>query len=326
MTRIAALFTAVCMALCLLAGCGAQPDAAPVPAAPSATDAVSASDEGETPSAVSPAFLAGQLEYTVGDPVITDVSPAEKQIDFYRDGLRLYGKMYLPEGDGPFPCVVLASGFRAPMSTVTDVAKSFAEGGVAAVIFDFAGAASPSKSEGKATDLAVSTEAADLCAVLDSVKNMDFIDENSLFLWGHSFGGLAAAYTASARDDVQGMVLVEPAFPLRDELAADYPEGTEIPEVTYSPLYAGRAYFEECLALDIYELIPRFGGDVLIVLGNGPTASGEVKYDYYERANGLYPSSEIVTIDGAGHAFTEPEQRGQLIDASVEFVSGRVGR
>lgn len=33
----------------------------------------------------------------------------EKGIYFYRDELKIYGKLFLPEGEGPFPVVILSS-------------------------------------------------------------------------------------------------------------------------------------------------------------------------------------------------------------------------
>lgn len=50
----------------------------------------------------------GLTEETVEESVnpkmdITDISETEKEICFYRDNLKIYGKMYLPEGEGPFP-------------------------------------------------------------------------------------------------------------------------------------------------------------------------------------------------------------------------------
>ena len=42
---------------------------------------------------------------------ITDISATEKEIYFYRDDLKIYAKMYMPEGEGPFPVVIFSHGF-----------------------------------------------------------------------------------------------------------------------------------------------------------------------------------------------------------------------
>lgn len=57
------------------------------------------------------------------------------------------------------------------------------------------------------------TEVADLNAVVDMIKTLDFVDTDNIFLLGRSQGGFVSALTAAQReDDIQGMVLFYPAF------------------------------------------------------------------------------------------------------------------
>ena len=56
-----------------------------------------------------------EVDTTVIRPIeITDVSDTEKEIYVFRDDLKLYGKLFLPDGEGPFPVVVFSSGAGMP--------------------------------------------------------------------------------------------------------------------------------------------------------------------------------------------------------------------
>ena len=62
---------------------------------------------------------------------ITDISATEKEIYFYRDDLKIYAKMYLPEGEGPFPVVIFSHGFPGTHFLADAYAKELEEAGLA---------------------------------------------------------------------------------------------------------------------------------------------------------------------------------------------------
>lgn len=73
----------------------------------------------------------------------------------------------------------------------------------------------------------------------------------------------------------------------------------DIPD-TYFALWmtVGRAYAEKLLDYDIYEVIPGYDKDVLMIHGD---ADDIVPQSYSERALEVYQSSELKVIPGAGH-------------------------
>lgn len=72
-----------------------------------------------------------EAEVVVTRPMeITDVSDTEKEIYVYSGELKLYGKLFLPEGEGPFPVVVLSGGAGMPFSQYKDIAKKLADNGM----------------------------------------------------------------------------------------------------------------------------------------------------------------------------------------------------
>ena len=130
-----------------------------------------------------------------------------QELEFIRDGKKIYGRLYLPKGDGPFPAVIMGHGFGANLSVMEGYAKSFAENGIAAYAFDFIGGGHDIKSDGEMTEMSVLTEAADMDTVLDGILTLDSIDKNNIFAMGGSQGGFVATYIAGTRpDDIKGLI------------------------------------------------------------------------------------------------------------------------
>ena len=259
--------------------------------------------------------------YTVGEPVIRERSDTEKQFFFYRDDIRIWGKLYLPEGEGPFPAVIMSSGYRARGTFNDKWAKQFAANGFAAVIFDFAGSSAGTQSGGNLTDLSVFSEAADLNVVIDSLVAMPVIDKENIFLFGHSFGGLVSAYIGCSRpNDIQGMLLVEPSFQLKDAVMADYPDLDQIPDVMYTPDFLGKIYFIDLYSFDIFDLMPSFQKDVLIFSATAPSSIGGSCPEYFSRAVETFPSAELVRVEGADHPF-QGEAGDTMMENAIAFLN-----
>ena len=50
-----------------------------------------------------------------------------EEVGFERDGLHIYGELYLPSGNEPFPLVVISHGFGGNSGQVSSYAEAFAE-------------------------------------------------------------------------------------------------------------------------------------------------------------------------------------------------------
>lgn len=244
----------------------------------------------------------------------------EKGIYFYRDDLKIYGKLFLPEGEGPFPVVICSSPMGASLSYSLDVIKDLNKNGIAGVCFDFAGAVANSKSEGSITDYSVLTEAADLTAVIGGMKSFPEIDKENIFLWGHSIGGFVTSYVGCMYpEEIKGLILVEPSFQLHDQVREYFPEGSEIPDKVTSPFYAGGRYFRDALSFDIYDKLSSCTEKTLIMVGTVAPSIGAESPEYIEKAAERIPSVTIERIEGATHQFTG-QSRQTMIDATVKFV------
>ena len=144
----------------------------------------------------------------------------EEEVCFYRGTKKIYGKLYLPEKNGPLPLVIMEHGFGGNLTLMENYARSFSENGFAVYAFDFAGGGVLSRSDGKMTEMSVLTEAADLNTVIDGLKDRNEFDPENIFLFGGSQGGFVATYVASARpSDIRALVVLYPAYVLQDDAA-----------------------------------------------------------------------------------------------------------
>ena len=147
------------------------------------------------------------------------------------DGISLYGKALIPEGDGPFPTVIYAHGaesdYKADMTTL----KSLAMSGVACYTFDFYGWTSRStgphgvhwfhdvpRGVDDSYEKKVLQQVEDLNAVIKAAKGWDFVDMSRLYLLGSSMGGATVATAAVTHsDDIRAIVLEYPAINLNPD-------------------------------------------------------------------------------------------------------------
>ncbi|MBE5943219.1 MAG: alpha/beta fold hydrolase [Lachnospiraceae bacterium] len=252
------------------------------------------------------------IEATMSKPAeIMDVSETEKSFTFYREDYKISGKVYFPEGEGPFPTVIISSGAGVTYTYSEGYAKEFVKEGIACVVFNYA----------RYKEATILTNVADLYIVMDGVQSMPKIDQSNLFLWGHSYGGLTTTYVATQRaEEVKGMILLEPSYQLN--AWADEMEGEEIPDT------AGvtDAYVKDLSAFDIFELIPNYTRPVVVFNGNAAAGLQEERDKFMaELMKGveLFPSAELITIDGANHSFSG-EAQAPLMEKAIEFVKQNI--
>lgn len=244
-----------------------------------------------------------------------------KVIEFQRDGKKIYGECYLPEGDGVFPIVILGHGFGGNMKDTRNYAAVFAKHGIAAYAFDFIGGGEDIKSDGTMMEMSVLTEAADMKAVLDGVLELPFVDTNHVFLMGQSQGGFVASYVAANYSDkVRGLIVEYPAYVLQDDSRKRVSGKEDIPEtMEVMGHILGKIYHQDALSFDIYEILPKFKGNVLLLHG---TADGLVPISYSEKAAKVFPSATLIQIEGADHGFIG-EDEAYAMQREIEFIKAQ---
>lgn len=222
-----------------------------------------------------------------------------------RDQFNLYGKFYLPDQrKGKLPLVIMSHGFRGSHLGTQAYAQQAYEAGYAVYSYDFAGSGdgSEKQSDGNFLDMSVLTQAADLKAVFDQLRERPEIDQNQIYLMGESQGGFVSAYVAGQlSEQVAGLILFYPAFVLQDdakERLAKYGYGPESRIVMGTQI--GAIYNRDATSFDIYQEIMAYQKPVLIVHGDSDKI---VPLSYSERAEEVYAQAELVVLPKAGHGF-----------------------
>lgn len=236
-----------------------------------------------------------------------------------RDGQKIYGKLYLPEGaEAPLPLVLLSHGLGSDHRKMEPYAQRFAENGFAAFVFDFIGGSEKSMSDGSMTDMSVLTEAEDLSFILDFFRRDSRFSPDEIFLLGGSQGGFVSAYVAGTRpEEIAGLVLLYPALNLQEICRALVTDTGEVPGSTVIGKHTvGAVYIRDMLGFDIYEVLRQYPGPVLLFHG---TADPYVPLAYTQRAARVLADARTIIIEGAGHGFNG-EDRERAARESAAFM------
>jgi cephalosporin-C deacetylase-like acetyl esterase len=131
-------------------------------------------------------------------------------ITFNSQDSRCAAWLYYPDGDGPYPCVILASGFGAIREMhLRAYAERFVHSGLAALVFDYrhfgASAGEPRQL------LDIKQQLADWAAAVSYARMLDGIDPERIALWGTSFSG-GHVIEVAARDHHIAAVVAQVPF------------------------------------------------------------------------------------------------------------------
>lgn len=174
-----------------------------------------------TPALAVPAAL-------ITDPPASAAYPADlMSLLIASHGANLNGRIYLAEGAGPHPTMLLLHGFPG-VEQSTDIAQAVRRAGWNVVLFHYRGA------WGSQGDFSFGHSIEDSQVVLDWIRNPANleryrIDPKRIVVAGHSMGGFMAVETAVANPGLAGVILIDPWNPGADAarmaaVPADYRE------------------------------------------------------------------------------------------------------
>jgi len=128
----------------------------------------------------------------------------QESIRFHSDGFTLAGTLYMPNGAGPHPAVVLFHG-SGPAGRLDVPAQWFARHGVAALTYDKRGVG---ESSGNWHDVPFMTLCDDGLAAIQLLKARPDIDKKRIGVWGLSQGGWLGPLAASRSNDIAFVIAV----------------------------------------------------------------------------------------------------------------------
>ncbi|HFI0401927.1 TPA: alpha/beta hydrolase [Streptococcus suis] len=224
------------------------------------------------------------------------------------EGANLYGVVTASRNykNEKRPLVIISHGFNNTLEMYEEYADFLARLGFIVYRFDFFGGSHNSKSGGMdMLSMSVLTEKQDLTAVVDKLSKESFVNADAITLLGASQGGVVSTlYAAENPTVIRNLVLIFPAFVLFDDVKETYANlgvssTDQIPAViTHKNAQLGAIYLKDALGIDIDSEIKKVTSPVLIVQG---TNDEVVPYQYAVEANQIFPSSELVTVEGGVH-------------------------
>ena len=251
--------------------------------------------------------------------------------------IALAGLMFVPEGDGPFPAVVVIHGSgtsRRDNGWYLTLTKHLQDNGIAVLLPDKRGS---EKSEGDWRTSSFQDLATDTLAAIEYLREQQTVPVSAVGVVGMSQGGWIAPLVASQEDDLAFLVsMVGSAVTPREQLL--YEENYNLRQVGFLPLisnilaYAGYANVRYIAQPQLYDLIVDYDPlpywqdipvDSLALFGaddtNVPSAESA------ERLMSLdNPHIRIKTYEGSGHALESPRGQGSSIirQEALDEISG----
>lgn len=226
----------------------------------------------------------------------------------------IYGRLYIPIcQNNEKPLVILAHSANLNSDSLSKYAVEFAKRGFIAYAFDFCGGSRNSRNGGSQADMTVFSECDDLQAVIDVMTKFEYVEENSVYLFGTSMRGLVCALTAEKNACVKGEILLYPAFNI-PEIVSDYSGFGNVLFNTY-----GQAFCDTLKDFDAYDNIGEFGCNVFIIHGSNDFI---VNLSYSQRVANKYERCTLQIIENAGHGFNRDNYSigGDYDDEAWRFI------
>lgn len=240
-------------------------------------------------------FACGEKEETV------KLEAGTTPIYVEHHGRTVYGDAYIPQAE-QFPIVIFSHGFNGFKDDFVPVVRAFSEAGIGSLTFTFCGSGSRDPSGFGTTNMTLYTERDDLCALVDYAKRIEGFN-GTLFLFGGSQGGMISALTAEEKaKDIDGMILLYPAFGIHDDWnamfpASAYPTDASLPDGVKNfnnwGVDLGKEFIISARGVDVFSKMPQFTKPVLIIHGDND-AVVNIKYSKQATGEEGYPHSKLL--------------------------------
>ncbi len=252
----------------------------------------------------------------------------EKYVEFQRKGMTLRGMLHLPDNyTGKPPIAVLLHGFggdrNAANYALTSLSRSLAKSGIASVRFDFL---CNGESDGEFVDMTISGEIEDACSILEYVASLDEVDASRIALFGLSMGGAVAAVAASRKKElVKALCLCCPASNASEDARNKKVKGVDISDILekgycdIGGIAIGKAFYEDAIGVDFYELARGFNGNVFIVHGDKDVIAPLENSKKYLKLYG--EKARLFAVEGGDHSFTNLPANKKRIQLIVDYLT-----
>lgn len=245
----------------------------------------------------------------------------------------------MPEGDGPFPAVLMAHGFAGTLHSggAKELGARLAEHGTMAIRIDFNPCLEPNMNAGRTNVYPLTQMSSDAVSALDLAVSDYRADKDRISLYGRSYGGRLMMKMANEKEggyDYRKLALVAPAG---DAVAFErYLGGKEEYARMRKEAFGSKGYSEKLGVhivpewfTDVEDYDPtefgwKFGDKPVLLFYN--TLDDIVYPDTSIRCAKSYRNHEIVKVttnDGHGYemGYKKSELKDMIMDRLVEFLA-----
>jgi len=244
------------------------------------------------------------------------------------DGLKLVGRLYLPDesGGGPYPAVCICHGIPAEHydpagDSYPQLAEMVCGEGIAALAVKFRGAGT---SEG---DIDLPGWTRDLGVAIDYLSAQPEVDALRLGLLGFSGGAAVSIYVAAGDERIAAVVACASPAEFASLVGEDESEDIiksmrdigAIRDNNFPP--SAEEWFEGFRSFSPVDSVAGISPRALLLLHGSDDDMVPVSHAYrlYDRAG---EPKEIVVIDGAGHRL---KQSGRAMAIALDWLKSRLG-
>ena len=258
-----------------------------------------------------------------------------EDITIENDGRAVPTTVVVPDGEGPFPVVVMNHGHgggRQENGGFGKIADALAKEGILTIRMDFPGSGD---SKEPFTEGYLSNMISDSNASLDYVLENYPADPDRLGIFGYSMGGRIALTIAGSVDNpYRAVALLAPSGNPGGELMVPFLGG----QAEYDRLYAeasgdkgyaefltqwgqtqqlSKTWFDELLVSKPLDAIGNFNGDMLIVYGDKDVV---VPAEVNKAVAAAYPAAKVVVVPEADHGYgfySDQPDVSALVESSI---------
>lgn len=255
----------------------------------------------------------------------------EQMIKIQSNKVDLAGTLHLPGNrtdEGKFPLVIICHGFIGNRIGVNRLfvkaAREFASQGFAVLRFDYEGCG---ESLGDYGSYGLDRFIQQTKDVIDFTATIPQVDQNQIFLLGHSLGGAIAVLTASMDQRIKKLMMwAAVGHPFHDLVKIvgyeNYQNLLSHPFIDYEGFALTKHFFESLAVYSPLEAARSFSGDVLILHG---TDDQEIPVDYcthyhhaFKRGSSKSCLKEIILR--ADHTFSSLDGSNQLFRSTLQWL------
>ena len=249
--------------------------------------------------------------------------------EFYidHDGVKLHVKMDFPEKEAEkYPLLILQHGFTGHMEEphIIAIARAANEIGFISMRTELYG---HGKSGGSFRNHTIPKWVSEMLTIIDYARGLDYVD--SIYLAGHSQGGLAAVLVGALKRDVlKGLLPLSPAIVIRDaavegNMFSGHFDPEHIPEEIDmgNDGVLGGNYFRTAQMLPVEASAQKYAGPVLIVHGDMDEA---VPVSYAYDLAKQYANAQLAIIEGDTHCYDK--KLDEVTGAVKKFLLETEGR